>query len=384
MPKPLTVWITTNCEKFFKRWEYQTTWPASWETYMQVRKQQSELDMEQQTGSKLRKEYIKAVYRHPVYLTSMQSTSWEMLGWKKHKLESRLLGEISINLRYADDTLITENEQELESLLLKVKEESEKVGLKLNIQKTKIMASGTITLWQIDEETVRGFILGFQNHCSGDCRHDIKRCFLLGRNIMTNVDNILKSRDITLPTNFHLVKAMVFPVVIYGSESWTLKKAECWRIDGFELWCWRRLLGVPRTARRSNQSILKDISTEYSLEILMLKLKLQYFGHLMWRSDSLEKALMLRKDWRWEEKGMTQDEMVGWHQQLNGHVIEQALELVMDREAWHAAVHGVAKSRTWLSNWTELKGLGVQSHSEMEPQRGILYSEILEAITHRS
>ena len=136
---------------------------------------------------------------------------------------------------------------------------------------------------------------GLQNHCSGDCRHEIKRCLLLGRNIMTNVDNILKSRDITLPTNFHLVKAMVFPVVIYGSESWTLKKAECWRIDGFELWCWRRLLRVPRTARRSNESILKGISLEYSLEELMLKLKLQYFGHLMRRTNSLAKTLMLGK-----------------------------------------------------------------------------------------
>ena len=169
MPKPLTVWITINCGKFWKSWEYQTTWPASWEICMQVRKQQLEPDMEQQTGSKLGKEYIKAVYCHPAYLTYMQSTSWEMLGWRKHKLESRLPGEISITSRYSDDTtLMAESKEELKSLLMKVKEEGEKVGLKLNIQKTKIMASGSITSWQIDGETVetvRDILGGLQNHC---------------------------------------------------------------------------------------------------------------------------------------------------------------------------------------------------------------------------
>ena len=165
---------------------------------------------------------------------------------------------------------------------MKVKEESGKVGLKLNIQKTKIMASRPITSWQIDGETVSDFIfLGSKITADGDCSHEIKRRLLLGRKFMTNLDNILKSRHITLPTKVHLVKAMVFPVVMYGCESWTIKKAECQRIDALELWCWRRLLRVPWTARRSNQSILKDISAEYSLEGLMLKLKLQYFGHLM-------------------------------------------------------------------------------------------------------
>ena len=160
----------------------------------------------------------------------------------------------------------------------------EKVGLKLNIQKTEIMASGPITSWQIDGEaieTVRLYFFGSKVTADGDCSHEIKRCLLLGRKVMTNLDSILKSRDITLPTNVHLVKAMVFPVVTYGCESWTIKKAECRRIDGFELWCWRRLLRVPWTARRSNLSILKEIIPGISLEGMMLKLKLQYFGHLM-------------------------------------------------------------------------------------------------------
>ena len=179
---------------------------------------------------------------------------------------------------------------------MKVKEESEKIGLKLNIQKTKIMASGPITSWQIDGETVADFIFGGSKiTADGDCIHEIKRRLFLGRKAMTNLDSILKSRDITLSAKVRLVKAMVFPVVINGCESWTIKKAEHQRNDAFELWCWRRLLRVPWTARRSNQSILKDISPEYSLEGLMLKLKLQYFGHLMQRTDSFEKTLILGK-----------------------------------------------------------------------------------------
>ena len=187
------------------------------------------------------------------------------------------------NLRYADDTtLMAEGKEELKKLLMKVKEESDKVGLKLNIQKTKIMASGPITSWEIDRETVADFILGSSKiTADGDCSHDIKRCLLLGRKVMANLDSILKSRNITLPTKVHLVKAMVFPVVVYGCESWTLKIAEYQRIDAFELWCWRRLLRVPWAERRSNQSILNEISPECSLEGLMLKLKFQYFGHLM-------------------------------------------------------------------------------------------------------
>ena len=190
------------------------------------------------------------------------------------------------NIRYAyDTTLMAESEEELKSLLMKVTEESQKVGLKLNIQKTKIMASGPITSWEIDGETmetVRDFILGGSKvTADGDCSHEIKRHLLLGRKVMTNLDSIFKSRDITLPTKVHLVKAIAFPVVMYGCQSWTVKRAECRRIDAFELWCWRRLLRVTWTARRSNQSILKEISPECSLEGLMLKLKLQSFGHLM-------------------------------------------------------------------------------------------------------
>ena len=182
---------------------------------------------------------------------------------------------------------------------MKVKDKSEKVGLKLNIQKTKIMASGPITSWEIDRETMADFYFGgLQNHCRWwlqPLKDEIKRCLLPRRKVMTNLDSILESRDITLPTKVHLVKAMVFPVVMYGCESWIIKKAEHWRTDAFELWCWRRPLRVPWIARRSNLSILKEINPEYSMEGLMLKLKLHYFGHLMRKADSLEKPLMLRK-----------------------------------------------------------------------------------------
>ena len=194
---------------------------------------------------------------------------------------------------------MAESEEELKSLLMKVKEESEKTGSKFNIQTTEIVASNPITSWQIDGktmETVRDFILlGSKITADGDCSHEIKRCLLLGRKAMTNLDSILKSRNITLPTKVHKSKLWVFPVVIYGCESWTVKKVERQRIDAFELWCWRRLLRVPWTVRRSNQSILKEISLEYSLEGLMLNVIFQYFGHLIQRTDSLEKTLMLGK-----------------------------------------------------------------------------------------
>ena len=223
---------------------------------------------------------------------------------------------------------MAESEEELKSLLMKVKEESEKVGLKINIQKTKIMASGLITSWQIDGEIVEIvsdfiFFLGSKITADGDCSHEIKRHLLLGRKVITNLDSILKCRDITLPTKVHLVKAMVFPVVMYRCKSWIMKKAEHWKIYAFELWCWRRLLRVPWTARRSNQSILKEIIPGYSLEGLILKLKLQYFGHLMRRVDSLEKSLMLGRIGGRRRRGrMTKDEMVGWHHWLNGHEFE--------------------------------------------------------------
>ena len=208
------------------------------------------------------------------------------VGLKEAQARIKITGRNINHFRYLfDSTLMAESEEELKSLLMKVKEESEKVGLKLNLQKTKIMASGPITSWEIDGktvETVSDFIfLGSKITADGDCSHEIKRCLLLGKNVIINLESIFKSRDITLSTKIRLVKAMVFPVVMYGCESWTVKKAECQRVNAFELWCWRRLLRVPWTARRSNQSILKEIGPGCSLEGLMLKLKLQYFGHLM-------------------------------------------------------------------------------------------------------
>jgi len=276
---------------------------------------------------------------------------------------------------------MAESEEELKSVLMKVKEESEKVGLTLNIQKTKIMASGPITSWEIDGETVET-VSDFMFWAPKSLQMLIVamklRHLLLGKKVMTNLDSILKSRDITLPTKVLLVKAMVFPVVIYGCESWTVKKAEHRRTDAFELWCWRRLLRVPWTARRSNQSILKE-SSGCSLEGMMLKLKLQYFGHLMRRVDSLEKTLMLggiggrwrrgRQRMRWLD-GLTDSMDVS---------LSELWALVMDREAWCAAIHGVAKSRTRLSDGTELRQ-HVGWYVGWLPNQGLTWASAVKAL----
>ena len=243
---------------------------------------------------------------------------------------------------------------------MKVKEESEKVGLKVNIQKTKIVASGPITLCQIDGETMetvtKSISLGSKITVASDCSHEIKRCLLLGRKAMTNLDSILKSKDSTLLTKVHIVKAMVFPVVVYGYKSWTIKKTECQRFDTFELWCWRRLLRIPCTARRSNQSILREISPEYSLEGLMLKLNLQYFGHLIWGTNSFEKTLMLGMIEGGKRKGWQRMRWLDGITDLMNMTLSELWELVKDREAWRATMGLKSVRHNWTAelNWTEL------------------------------
>ena len=262
-------------------------------------------------------------YCHPDYLTYMQSSSCKMLGWMKHKLESRLLGETSVTQICRWYHLYGTSEEELKSLLMKVKEESEKVGLKLNIQKTKIMASGPITSWEIDGETMETVsdfnFLGSKISVDGDWSHEIKRRLLLGRKVMTNLDSILKSRDITLPTKVRLVKAMVFPVVMYGCGSWSIKKAERRRIAAFELFCWRRLFWESLDCKeiqpvhpKGDQSWVFIGRTDAEAETL-----------IPWPSDA--KSWLIGtdpgagRDWGQEGKGMTEDEMAGWHHWFDGH-----------------------------------------------------------------
>ena len=241
---------------------------------------------------------------------------------------------------------------------MKVKEESGKVGLKLNIQRTKITPSGPMTSWQINGETMKtvtDFIfLGSKITADGVCSHEIKRRLLFGRKPMANLDSTLKSRDITLPTKVCLVKAMVLPVVIYGCESWTIKKAEHQRIDAFELWCWRRLLRVPWNARRSNQSIPQEISPECSLEGLMLWLKLQHFWPPDGKNWLIGKDPDAGKDWRREEKGTIENEMVEWHHRRNRHEFEQALGVGDGQGSLASCSPWGSQSQPQLSNWTEL------------------------------
>ena len=254
---------------------------------------------------------------------------------------------------------MAESQEELKSLLMKVKEERKKAGLKLNIQKTKITACGLITSWQTDGEQRKQWQTLFSwapnITADGDCSQEIKRCLLLGRKAMTNLNNILKSTDVTLPTKARLVKAMAFPVVMCGCESWTIRKAKRWRIIyAFELWCWRRLLRVPWTARRSDQSILKEISPEYSLEGLMLKLQLQYFGHLIQRTDSLEKTLMLGKI-EGRRRGQQRTRWLDGITNSMDMSLSNLQDMVKHREVCHATVRGVAKESgtTEQLSWTD-------------------------------
>ena len=322
----LTVWITINCRKFWKMGIPDQLTCLLRNLYAgqeaTIRTGHGTTDWFQ-IGKGVRQGCILSPCLFNLYAEYIMRNT----GLEEAQAGIKIAGRNINSLRYADDTTImAESKEDLKSLLMKVKEESGKVGLKLNIQKTKIMASGPITSWEIGGETmetVADFIfLGSKITADGDCSHEIKRCLLLGRKLMTNLDSILKSREITLPTKVCLVKAMIFPVVMYGCESWIIKKAEHRRIDAFELWCWRRLLRVPWPARRSNQSMLKEIS----LVVFIGRTDVEAETSILWPPDVKNWLIWedpdAGKDWGREEKGTTKDEMVGWHHRLNGHEFE--------------------------------------------------------------
>ena len=340
MLKPSTVWITTNC-KILQEMGILDSLTCLLRNLCAG--QEATVRTKHGTADWFQTE--KGVHQGCILSPCLFNLYTEYIMWNARLDEAqdgiKIAGRNINNLRHVDDTtLMAEGEEELKSLLMKVKEETEKASLKFNIQKIKIMGPSPIISWQIDGETVTDFIfLGSKITADGDCSHEIKRCLLLERKAMTNLDSLLKSRDITLPTKIHLVKAMVFPVVVYECANWTIKKASCWRIDAFELWCWRRLLRVPWSAKRSNQSILKEINSEYSLEGLMLKLKCQYFWLPDAKSWLIRKDLDAGKDWRQEEKGTTEDEMVGWHHRLNG------LVWASSGRQWRIGKPGVLQSR---------------------------------------
>ena len=303
--KPLAVWITTNCGKFLKRREYQTTFPVSWETCVQVKKQQLELDMEQWTGSKLGREYIKSVHCHPAY--SIAYIIWNVLDEAQAGI--KMAGRNINNLRYADDTtLIAESEEELKSLLMKLKEQSEKAGLKLSIRKTKIMASSPNTSWQIDAETMETMkdftFLGSKITANGDYSHKIKRCLFLGRKAMRNQENALKSRDITLTAKVGIVKVMVFPVAMYGCEIWTIKKAEHWRVDAF--YCG---VGEDSWEFLDHKEITSVNSKGNQPWIFIERMDAEAEAPVFWSPDVMlwliRKDPDAGKDWRQEKKGTT-------------------------------------------------------------------------------
>ena len=310
--------------------------------------------MEQLIGLGLRKEYDRAVCCHLDCLTYMLSTSWDMPGcvcykmdqdrWEKYQ-QLQICGWYHSNDRKWRRTSWWQGEGEWKS---RVK----------TIKKAKIMASSPITSWQIEGAKVGAvadfLFLGSKITAHSDCSHEIIRWLIHGRKAMKNLDNVLKNRDIILPTKVYIVKAMIFPVVIYGYESWTIKKAGHQRIDAFKLWCCRRLLRVPWTARRSNQSIWKDINSEYTLERLMLKLKFQYLDYLMWTADSQEKSLMLGNIEGRRRRGYQRMRWLDGITDAMDMNLGKFREMVRDRETWHTAVHGVTKSWTWLGNWTTI------------------------------